>query len=103
MSLVDERLELDADDMCEQMEVQRVLNTAILCVQLAPEKRPVMFRVLAMLAGDADTKLPETGDSNNWSGFRGSPSFTEHSFCRTECSSVTNGNATVELTEVLCR
>ena len=32
-------------------EVQRVLETAVVCVQTAPEKRPSMFLVAAMLAG----------------------------------------------------
>ncbi|KAG0558162.1 hypothetical protein KC19_10G008900 [Ceratodon purpureus] len=35
----------------EGEEVQRVLETAVVCVQTAPEKRPSMFLVAAMLAG----------------------------------------------------
>ncbi|KAG0605504.1 hypothetical protein M758_9G064400 [Ceratodon purpureus] len=38
----------------EAGEVQRVLETAVLCVQNAPEKRPSMFLAAAMLAGQAN-------------------------------------------------
>ncbi|KAG0605447.1 hypothetical protein M758_9G059900 [Ceratodon purpureus] len=38
----------------EAEEVQRVLETAVLCVQNAPEKRPSMFLAAAMLAGQAN-------------------------------------------------
>lgn len=48
MELMDARLELDAPNMGE---VQRALNTAIQCVHIAPDERPTMFRVLAVLAG----------------------------------------------------
>nr|APU94841.1 leucine-rich repeat receptor-like protein kinase [Pohlia nutans] len=65
MELVDQRLELGG----RNMEVQRVLHTAILCVQMSPEKRPTMFRVLAMLAGHADIVLPATSDLNTWTEF----------------------------------
>lgn len=36
------------------MEVLRVLETALLCLQSSPEKRPSMFRVMAFLSKDAD-------------------------------------------------
>ena len=38
----------------EEMEVLRVLETAVMCVDQSPERRPTMFRVVAMLAEDAD-------------------------------------------------
>ncbi|CAM6029831.1 unnamed protein product [Sphagnum balticum] len=50
MDLVDPRLQFNNNEF---FEVQRVLETAILCVQISPEKRPTMFRVVAMLVGDA--------------------------------------------------
>ncbi|KAG0588036.1 hypothetical protein KC19_2G210500 [Ceratodon purpureus] len=48
-------------------EVQRVLETAVLCVQSAPEKRPSMFLATAMLAGqvsvDALPSIEEIDES----------------------------------------
>ena len=41
----------------EAREVQQVLETAMLCVQNASEKRPSMFQVTAMLAGDANVDV----------------------------------------------
>ncbi|CAK9251061.1 unnamed protein product [Sphagnum jensenii] len=55
MDLVDPRLQLNNS---ESFEVQRILETAILCVQISPEKRPSMFRVVAMLGGDATIATP---------------------------------------------
>ena len=52
MELKDPKLQLKSD--CEALEVQRVLETALMCVQTSPERRPSMFRVVAMLAGDSD-------------------------------------------------
>jgi len=93
IDLMDPKLELEPSNM---REVQKVLSTAILCVHTAPEKRPSMFRVLAMLTGDADVALPEPGQSNVWSDFR-TPSFTERSSSPPDSRPITNGNATVEL------
>ncbi|KAG0626617.1 hypothetical protein M758_2G138500 [Ceratodon purpureus] len=52
----------------EAVEVQRVLETAVLCVQNAPEKRPSMFQVAAMLAGNANADVLPTDDhsDSNW-------------------------------------
>ncbi|KAG0558418.1 hypothetical protein KC19_10G026500 [Ceratodon purpureus] len=52
----------------EAVEVQRVLETAVLCVQNAPEKRPSMFQVAAMLAGNAYADVLPTDDhsDSNW-------------------------------------
>ena len=54
MRVVDPRLHVHPDDV---MEVRRVLETALLCVQTMPEKRPTMLTVVSMLVGDADIKL----------------------------------------------
>jgi len=40
---------LDAD---EELEVQRVINIALLCLQQSHENRPTMGEVMAMLQGD---------------------------------------------------
>lgn len=50
MDIIDETLAVTDDEV---MEVQRVLETAVLCVQSDPKKRPSMFLVAAMLAGNA--------------------------------------------------
>ncbi|KAG0605849.1 hypothetical protein M758_9G092900 [Ceratodon purpureus] len=105
MDLLDRRLQLDPNNISEKMEVQRVLNTGILCVEMSPEKRPTMFRVLAMLGGDTETIVPKTVDPNTWLEFQ-SLSFADNSpgtGTASKSIGITNGNATVELTEVQCR
>ena len=105
MDLLDRRLQLDPNNISEKMEVQRVLNTGILCVEMSPEKRPTMFRVLAMLGGDTETIVPKTADPNTWLEFQ-SLSFADNSpgtGTASKSIGITNGNATVELTEVQCR
>lgn len=49
MDLVDKTMCLDAD---EELEVQRVINIALLCLQPSHENRPTMGEVVAMLQGD---------------------------------------------------
>jgi hypothetical protein len=49
MDLVDKNMCLDAD---EELEVQRVINIALLCLQQSHENRPTMGEVMAMLQGD---------------------------------------------------
>ena len=109
MELVDTRLQLDPNNIAEQIEAQRVLKTAILCVQISPERRPTMFRVLAMLAGDADADAPESVDPNMWMEFQSLASGSKdrssstRTVSNTFATRITNGNATAELSEVHCR
>ena len=49
IEIVDHKLTLDAD---KKMEVQRVINVALLCLQQLDERRPTMAQVVAMLQGD---------------------------------------------------
>ena len=49
MDLVDKNMCLDAN---EELEVQRVINIALLCLQQSHENRPTMGEVMAMLQGD---------------------------------------------------
>lgn len=49
MEIVDHKLTLDAG---KKMEVQRVINVALLCLQQLDERRPTMAQVVAMLQGD---------------------------------------------------
>ena len=51
MGIVDPTLELSSD---EEEEVLRVIKVAHMCVQEAPERRPSMEHVLAMLQGDLE-------------------------------------------------
>ncbi|CAN5968668.1 unnamed protein product, partial [Sphagnum jensenii] len=60
MDLIDPRLQCSN---IELFEVKRVLEIAILCVQTSAEKRPTMFRVVAMLAGDANVMIKQTRPS----------------------------------------
>ncbi|CAM6021291.1 unnamed protein product [Sphagnum balticum] len=55
LDLIDPRLQCSNTEL---FEVKRVLEIAILCVQTSVEKRPTMFRVVAMLAGDANVVIP---------------------------------------------
>ncbi|KAG0564752.1 hypothetical protein KC19_8G136800 [Ceratodon purpureus] len=51
----------------EALEVLRVLETAVMCVQSAPDKRPSMFQVAAMLAGSANlVEPPMDEDDLGW-------------------------------------
>jgi hypothetical protein len=50
ISLVDQRLH----NTIVENEMQRVINVALLCVQVETTKRPIMSEVLSMLQGDMD-------------------------------------------------
>ncbi|KAG0561218.1 hypothetical protein KC19_9G046400 [Ceratodon purpureus] len=54
LNLVDPTLVLQDD---EKPQVQRLINTALLCVQHTGERRPSIARVVSMLQGDADLEL----------------------------------------------
>lgn len=56
MQLIDESLSLQID---EEIEVQRFLKIAFLCVHMSADKRPNMSRVVAMLQGDMDSEISE--------------------------------------------
>lgn len=49
MHLVDPTLDLQDD---QKLQVQRLINIALLCLQNNDEQRPTMARVVAMLQGD---------------------------------------------------
>ncbi|KAH8968249.1 hypothetical protein BDL97_03G118200 [Sphagnum fallax] len=59
MNLVDQKI----NDTLVEIEVQRVINVALLCVQIESTKRPSMSQVLAMLQGEMD--LPNTSSCQN--------------------------------------
>jgi hypothetical protein len=59
MNLVDQKL----NDTLVEIEVQRVINVALLCVQIESTRRPPMSQVLAMLQGDMD--LPHCQNLTN--------------------------------------
>jgi hypothetical protein len=66
MDLIDPRLQ--CNDI-ELFEVKRVLEIATSCVQTSAEKRPTMFRVVAMLAGDANVVI-SNDEENEWPIFQ---------------------------------
>jgi hypothetical protein len=53
ISLVDQKIH----NTIVESEMQRVINVALLCVQVEPTKRPIMSEVLSMLQGEMD--LPQ--------------------------------------------
>jgi hypothetical protein len=59
MNLVDQKI----NDTLVEIEVQRVINVALLCVQIKSTKRPSMSQVLAMLQGEMD--LPNISSCQN--------------------------------------
>jgi hypothetical protein len=50
ISLVDQKIH----DTIVESEMRRVINVALLCVQVEPTKRPIMSQVLSMLQGEMD-------------------------------------------------
>jgi len=66
MDLIDPRLECSDTEL---FEVKRVLEIALLCVQTSAEKRPTMFRVVAMLTGDANVVISNDKE-NEWPIFQ---------------------------------
>ncbi|KAH8944608.1 hypothetical protein BDL97_13G121200 [Sphagnum fallax] len=76
MDLVDPRLQFNNSEF---FEVQRILETTILCVQISPEKRPTMFRAVAMLGGDA-TIVISNEEGNEWPNFQPNKSSDQDPF-----------------------
>jgi len=111
MDVMDPRLHVSPS---EEMEVRRILETAVMCVNTTPEKRPSMFRVVAMLAGneDEDDAVVTMDDSRSWpdyqvpAGFRIEDPLLMASSSTTGSTStgpITNGNATIELSTLMSR
>jgi hypothetical protein len=66
MDLIDPRLQCSN---IELFKVKCVLEIAILCVQTFVEKRLTMFRVVAMLVGDANV-VNSNDKENKWPIFQ---------------------------------
>lgn len=62
MDLIDPALHLDES---EQLEAQRVINVALLCLHFSDLKRPTMAQVVAMLQGDHLDDLAVAPDLDN--------------------------------------
>lgn len=62
MGLVDPKLHLRPD---EETEARRVLEVALMCIQISVEKRPTMFSVVSMLLGDSEISV-NVDDSSTW-------------------------------------
>lgn len=54
MDMVDKTMSLEGDE--DELEVQRLINIALLCIQNVAEQRPSMERVVAMLQGDSESE-----------------------------------------------
>jgi len=59
MQLVDSTLVLQDD---QKLEVTRLINIALLCLQHHEEHRPTMARVVAMLQGDTESEVVLVND-----------------------------------------
>jgi len=59
INLVDQKIH----NTLVESEMRRVINVALLCVQVEPAKRPIMSEVLSMLQGEMD--LPHILPSSN--------------------------------------
>lgn len=53
MDLVDPTMSLQDE---EKLEVHRLINIALLCIQNEPEQRPNIERVVAMLQGESESE-----------------------------------------------
>lgn len=61
MDLVDHILSIQLD---EEELVHRVINTALACIQTAPDRRPTMAQVVGMLQGDIEAGQSLRGRSS---------------------------------------
>ncbi|KAG0581642.1 hypothetical protein KC19_4G268100 [Ceratodon purpureus] len=97
--LMDPRLRVSTS---EEMEVLRVLETAVMCVDQSPERRPTMFRVVAMLAEDPDFDAAPvaTAPSFSWSDYQVRHDYRAESPLLRPSSSSRGTNATVELSSL---
>ena len=50
----------------EKMEVQRTLDTALMCIQAKMEMRPNMFTVLSMLLGESNMAITIDESHEDW-------------------------------------
>ena len=62
LDIVDERMELNSMEM---VEVQRVISTALLCLQHLEGRRPDMAREVSMLQGDSDCEVVDLETSGS--------------------------------------
>ncbi|KAH9569083.1 hypothetical protein CY35_03G113400 [Sphagnum magellanicum] len=93
MNLVDQKI----NDTLVEIEVQRVVNVALLCVQIESTRRPPMSQVLAMLQGDMD--LPDCQNLTNVSSIMDVS--TKESNYLLSCPMANNySNVEVELTNL---
>ncbi len=62
ISLVDQKIH----NTIVESEMRRVINVALLCVQVETTKRPIMSQVLSMLQGEMDLPniLPNSSQTN---------------------------------------
>lgn len=58
MDIVDPKMELRSDEI---LEVQRVLNTALLCLQHREDRRPDMAHAVSMLQGGLGSEVMNLG------------------------------------------
>lgn len=63
MDLVDPTMSLDIE---EEMQVQCVFNVALLCLDVNPDRRPTMARVVAMLQGDIKPETKTVSSHRNF-------------------------------------
>ncbi len=95
ISLVDQKIH----DTIVENEMRRVINVALLCVQVETTKRPIMSQVLSMLQGEMDLlDIVASSNQTNISSLSMDVSTTENNHLLSYPTPNNYSNAEVELT-----
>jgi hypothetical protein len=92
--LVDERIH---NNGVLDIQLQRVIDVAFLCIQTTPENRPLMSHVFAMLRGEMEMQLREESMTPNETCTTILSDFTESKVFSHESNSIDKNNANVEM------
>jgi hypothetical protein len=92
--LVDERIR---NNGVLDIQMQRVIDVAFLCIQTAPENRPLMSHVLAMLFGEMEMQSRGERMTPNETGITILSDFTESNVFSHESNNIDQNNANVEI------
>ncbi|CAK9877816.1 unnamed protein product [Sphagnum jensenii] len=92
--LVDERIH---NNGVLDIQLQRVIDVAFLCIQTTPENRPLMSHVLAMILGEMEMQSRGENMTPNEIGITILSDFTESNVFSHEPNSIDQNNANVEI------
>jgi len=97
ISLVDQKIHTTI----VESEMQRVINVALLCVQVETTKRPIMSQVLSMLQGEMDLPhIPPSSSQTSVSSLFMDVSTSESKHLLSSPRLYNYSNAEVELTNL---